>query len=219
MLGIADIRGQVRKHVGRANQKSKPSSLRIIAGSWKGRRIRFMSDGIRPTGDRIRETLFNWLDPWVRDASCLDMFAGSGALGLEALSRGAASVLLVEKNRQAAQRLKQNIALLDANGGSVITGDASKLDYASHGPFDIVFLDPPFERAAGKNSELSNLCTLLESAGCLSPDAHIYIESARQLEWPVLPPNWEVIRDRVAGQVRYALARREAGTATITAQE
>jgi 16S rRNA (guanine966-N2)-methyltransferase len=205
--------------MGRANQNSKESSLRIIAGSWKGRRIRFMSDGIRPTGDRIRETLFNWLDPWIRDANCLDMFAGTGALGLEALSRGAASVLLVEKNRQAAQRLKQNIALLDAIAGRVITGDARKLDYASHGPFDIVFLDPPFDSPGGKNSELSNLCTLLESAGCLSTDAHIYIESARQSEWPELPPNWEVIRDRAAGQVRYALARRAADTATVTAQE
>lgn len=219
MLVIRDSHGQVCTQVGKARQNSGDSSLRIIAGSWKGRRIRFLADGVRPTGDRIRETLFNWLDPWIRDANCLDMFAGSGALGLEALSRGAASVLLVEKNRGAAQQLKQNIAMLDADSASVIIADARTLDYANRGPFDIVFLDPPFMSPSSGSSDLGNLCTLLESAGCLSDEAHIYIESARQSSWPEFPPNWEVIRDRTAGQVRYALALRRAGIATTTAQE
>jgi 16S rRNA (guanine966-N2)-methyltransferase len=184
--------------------KSEQSSLRIIAGRWKGRRIQFAPEGIRPTADRVRETLFNWLSPFMRDATCLDIFAGTGALGLEALSRGAAKTVFVEQSRQAVSHLKDNITALGCESAEVIKADARKLAYTGRGPFDVVFLDPPFD-TSGDSAGLAKLCTLLESAGCLSAGAHIYIEMAKQAELPSLPTGWEVIRERTAGQVRYAL--------------
>ena len=188
--------------------KSEHSSVRIIAGRWKGRRIHFATEGIRPTADRVRETLFNWLEPVIRDACCLDMFAGTGALGLEALSRGAARAVFVEQSRLAVSQLKDNITALGCEGAEVIKADARKLAYAGRGPFNIVFLDPPFD-TSGDSAGLAKLCTLLESAGCLSAGAHIYIEMAKQAELPSFPAGWDVIRERTAGQVRYALVQRQ----------
>jgi 16S rRNA (guanine966-N2)-methyltransferase len=188
--------------------KSEQSSLRIIAGRWKGRRIHFATEGIRPTADRVRETLFNWLSPCIRDANCLDMFAGTGALGLEALSRGAAKTVFVEQSRQAVSHLKDNISALGCESAEVLKTDARKLAFAGRGPFDVVFIDPPFD-TSGDSAGLARLCTLLESAGCLSAGAHIYIEMAKQAELPALPPGWDVVRERTAGQVRYALAERQ----------
>ena len=182
--------------------------MRIIAGRWKGRRIHFATEGIRPTADRVRETLFNWLEPVIRDACCLDMFAGTGALGLEALSRGAARAVFVEQSRLAVSQLKDNITALGCEGAEVIKTDARKLAYAGRGPFDIVFLDPPFD-TSGDSAGLAKLCTLLESAGCLSAGAHIYIEMAKQAGLPLFPAGWDVIRERTAGQVRYALVHRQ----------
>jgi 16S rRNA (guanine966-N2)-methyltransferase len=191
--------------------KSELSSLRIIAGRWKGRRIHFAPEGIRPTADRVRETLFNWLSPSIRDANCLDMFAGTGALGLEALSRGAVRSVFIEQSRQAVSQLKSNITALGCEGAEVIKADARKLAYAGRGPFDIVFIDPPFD-TSGDTAGLAKLCTLLESAGCLSAGAHIYIEVAKQAELPSLPTGWDVVRERTAGQVRYALVQRQPDT-------
>jgi 16S rRNA (guanine966-N2)-methyltransferase len=189
------------------------SSVRIIAGRWKGRRIRFTADGIRPTSDRVRETLFNWLSPHIADARCLDMFAGTGALGLEALSRGAGHVVFIERNRAAFRQLQGNIDQLDSAAASksatLICGDARAVNLATltarkgQGPFDIVFLDPPFEAA-----DLQDLCTLLEQSGCLSSDTLIYIEQPRSTDLSVLPDGWRMERERTTGKVRYALARR-----------
>ncbi len=186
--------------------------MRIIAGRWKGRRIHFLTEGIRPTADRVRETVFNWLAPWIQGACCLDMFAGTGALGLEALSRGADKAVFIELSRQTASQLKRNIAVLGCESAEVLQTDVRKLSFASRGPFDVVFIDPPFNKVEdkrGENPDLAELCTLIESAGCLSPAAHIYIELAKQTEFPLLPTGWAVIRESAAGQVQFALIQRQ----------
>lgn len=180
------------------------SAVRVIAGRWKGRRIPIATEGIRPTGDRVRETLFNWLTPCLRDARCLDLFAGTGALGIEALSRGAESVVFAERNRSAAKAIRDLI--LEFGGAEadarveINTADALKLDLAAKGPFNIVFLDPPFD-----GPHLQDLCTLLEQFDALAPSALIYMEMNRRQAFPELPENWAVLKDQKAGQVRYAL--------------
>jgi 16S rRNA (guanine966-N2)-methyltransferase len=204
MLGTAENTDSEFRTVAKAEQ----SSLRIIAGRWKGRRIHFAPEGIRPTADRVRETVFNWLSPFIRDAKCLDMFAGTGALGLEALSRGAAKTVFVEQSRQAVSHLKDNITALGCEGAEVLKADARKFAWAGRGPFDVVFIDPPFD-TSGSNAGLAKLCTLLEAAACLGAGAHIYIEMAKQAELPARPTGWDVVRERTAGQVRYALILRQ----------
>lgn len=171
-----------------------------------------MVDGIRPTGDRVRETLFNWLAPWLPGARCLDLFAGSGALGIEALSRGAAAVLFIEKNPAATAAILKTLdefagQSAAGHGGRVLSGDALQTDIASHGPFDIVFVDPPFA-AAGGATDLSNLCTLLENSGGLAAQCHVYLEMDREVAAPDLPAGWQLKREKTAGKVRYALAER-----------
>ena len=176
------------------------SVVRIIAGRWKGRRIPVATEGIRPTGDRVRETLFNWLMPSIGDARCLDLFAGTGALGIEALSRGAKSVLFAERNRAAAKAIKVILEELAIANAEVMIADALKLDLAGYGPFDIVFLDPPFT-----GPHLQDLCTLLERSCALAPSALIYMEMDRKQALPELPESWSVRKEQTAGQVRYAL--------------
>lgn len=178
-------------------------SLRIIAGKWRSRKIQFPDlPQLRPTPDRVRETLFNWLMPVISGARCLDLFAGSGALGLEALSRGAAEVVFVDRDHQVAKYLKDALQLLKSEHGQVVQADA--LDYLA-GPaqrFDIVFLDPPYQ------SSLLTPCGEALEATWLASQAHIYIETARQSAPPHLPENWTVLRDKTAGQVCYRLAQR-----------
>lgn len=178
------------------------NQLRIIGGLWRGRKLAFPDvDGLRPTGDRIRETLFNWLAPDMVGARCLDLFAGSGALGLEALSRGAATSLLIERNTSAAIQLKANLSLLKAENGTVIQGDA--LNYLqSQTPeagFDVVFIDPPFALNLWQV-----VIDLLESRAYLNAGAAIYIESGLNDSYQV-PANWTLHRDKNAGSVHYRL--------------
>lgn len=181
--------------------------LRIIGGRFRGRLLPIPEQpGLRPTPDRVRETLFNWLAPVIEGARCLDLFAGTGALGLEALSRGASSVVLIERSELAARQLGHNIQGLGATGAQVIQGDAlGWLDNvpraAASGPFDVVFLDPPY--TAGL---LGPACKLLARQGLLKQGARIYLETALDTGFPPLPEGWELIRDRTAGQVRFALA-------------
>ena len=179
--------------------------LRIIGGQWRSRRLAIAPvTGLRPTSDRIRETLFNWLAPVITGARCLDLFAGSGALGIEALSRGAADVVFIEKNQKAVQQLKANLLLLNADTGShIVNGDALAWLQQSVCTFDIVFLDPPF----GQNI-LELACQTLESEGWLEPNAHIYLEMEQRLSLS-LPVNWQIIRAKHAGQVDYQLALRQ----------
>lgn len=179
--------------------------LRIIGGQWRGRKLRFNEvDSLRPTGDRIRETLFNWLAPVIAGASCLDLFAGSGALGLEALSRGAASVTMIERHPAAVSALQENCQLLQADGADILAADALNWleNTRPETPFDIVFLDPPF--GAG----LLNPCLkLLLRPGLLAAGAYIYIESDRMESPPDTPAELNMLKEKTAGQVCYRLYR------------
>jgi len=186
------------------------NQLRIIGGQWRGRKLSFPDiDGLRPTGDRIRETLFNWLAPTMAGSRCLDLFAGSGALGLEALSRGAAASVLVERDTQAAAQLRANLALLQANQGQLVQVDV--LTWLARGnsgaPFDIIFIDPPFQLNLWQA-----VIDALEAGGWLADDAAIYIESGRATPFTV-PQHWHLHRDKQAGQVSYRLFYRTVGGA------
>jgi len=191
-------------------QKKTADTLRIIGGEWRGRRIRFPgAGGIRPTPDRVRETLFNWLMARVPGSRCLDLFAGSGALGLEALSRGAAHATFVEHDRGNAARLRETAAALAPGRATVIEADALAWLAQRQTPFDIVFLDPPF--AAGV---LAEAMQRLDANGHLAPDAYIYLEAPAKDGPPGLPAGWLLHRSGRAGAVGYHLARRpkEPGT-------
>lgn len=182
------------------------NQLRIIGGLWRGRKLGFPDvDGLRPTGDRIRETLFNWLAPEIQGARCLDLFAGSGALGIEALSRGASLGVLVERDAKAAAQLKANLELLKADKGRVLNEDALSLLQKgnSEAPYHIIFIDPPFQLNLWQA-----VIDALEAGNWLAEDATIYIEAGREAEFQT-PINWQLHRDKHAGAVSYRLFYRE----------
>lgn len=184
-------------------QTGKPAgSVRIIAGEWRGRRLEVASGAdIRPTPDRVRETLFNWLAPVLPGMYCLDLYAGTGVLGLEALSRGAAESWFVERDAEAATVLESMLVRLGGQG-RVLRADTRRwLAGPVSRSFDLVFLDPPYA-----DDELGNLCKLL-ARGWLAPHAWIYLETSRKAQLPALPEGWQLHREREAGEVRYALAR------------
>ena len=161
--------------------------------------------GLRPTSERIRETLFNWLAPVVAGSRCLDLFAGTGALGLEALSRGAKSAVFVEKSPVAATVLEKNVERLGARHASVVRADAfAYIRHYREAPFDIVFLDPPYA-----DDCMPELCRLLSESSALAARARIYVEQDRRQSVPELPPGWSVAREKTAGSVRYALLAKE----------
>ncbi|MGA9852272.1 MAG: 16S rRNA (guanine(966)-N(2))-methyltransferase RsmD [Gammaproteobacteria bacterium] len=179
------------------------NEFRIIAGQWRRRRFKFPDlPGIRPSPDRVRETLFNWLMNRLPETNCLDLFAGSGALGLEALSRGAAGVLFVDRERRVVEALRTHLELLQATGGDVLQSDALAFLRGPAQPFDIVFLDPPFASPL-----LAESAAALEQGGWLAPEAHIYMEYPLGAQ-TVLPDAWELISESHAGRVGFALARR-----------
>lgn len=178
------------------------NEVRIIGGRWRGRKIRFPDGtGIRPSPDRVRETLFNWLAPAIRGARCLDLFAGSGVLGIEALSRGAASAVLVDRDRIVVRHLQDVTRKLEAGGASVIAADALAWLDAAKGPFDIVFLDPPFDSGC-----VPALLARLDEPGCLAPGALVYVERPAAEGPPSLPAGWRLHRSGKAGDVGYYLA-------------
>jgi 16S rRNA (guanine966-N2)-methyltransferase len=177
--------------------------LRIIGGKHRGRRLRFPAGvTIRPTPDRVRETLFNWLQPRIADARVLDLFAGSGALGLEALSRGAAHVSFVEKDRRAASGIETLAREWQETGAQVTCADALGWLTQSAGgaPFDIIFLDPPYDAAL-----LSDVAAALVRGALLAPDARVYVEHRAREGLPEMPQGWQHIRDGRAGEVGYHL--------------
>jgi 16S rRNA (guanine966-N2)-methyltransferase len=179
--------------------------VRIIAGRYRGRRLQFpAAPGLRPTGDRLRETLFSWLQTELPGARCLDLFAGSGALGFEAASRGAREVVLVEANAAVAAALHSNIGKLAANEIRLVRGDALAFLKQETQPFDVVFLDPPFH-----GDWLNGVLNLLAERALITPGGWIYIENERDAGAPTLPAGWSWYREKVAGQVRYALAQRD----------
>ena len=187
---------------------SRARTLRIIGGSWRGRKLRFpASPAIRPTPDRVRETLFNWLGGAVHGARCLDLFAGSGALGLEALSRGAAHVSFVEQDAAAARELQARLEEWHAQGAAVARCDALEYLAGAATPFALVFLDPPFD------SDLLGRCArLLEAGGWLAPGALIYAECPARAGLPALPAGWRALKSRQAGEVGYHLLARQPPT-------
>lgn len=193
------------------------NQLRIVGGKWRSRRIHFVdAEGLRPTPDRVRETLFNWLQFDINGARCLDVFAGSGALGFEALSRGAAQAVMLEKQRAQFQALQASAQELQAGDAVLVAGDALALLSVSAAwqpadGFDGVFLDPPFHQ-----SLLPDICALLQARSLLKPGAFVYIES--ESEWPALAlPNAFVLQKTTrAGLVHAYLARYDADTETKT---
>ena len=179
------------------------NQFRVIGGRWRGRKLSFADrPDLRPTPDRVRETLFNWLQPIVGGARCADLFAGTGALGVEALSRGAAGVAFVEKDRQAAATLGDNLAALGASAGQVVRADAFDWLARCTGALDIVFADPPF-----RSDSLPRLCTLLAERDLLARGGRLYVEFDRARRFAP-PPPWETLKSGTAGQVAYALLGR-----------
>jgi len=182
--------------------------LRIIGGSWRGRKLRFTAaPGLRPTPDRVRETLFNWLAAELPDAHCLDLFAGSGALGLEALSRGASHCSFVDSNKRNSSAIQAHLATLGCDNARCYTRDA--LQWLRDGtdkakPFDIVFLDPPFTQELAQPA-----CLALEQGAWLAPGALIYLETGSREEPFEKPDNWQLRRDKSTGDVRYQLFVRD----------
>jgi 16S rRNA (guanine966-N2)-methyltransferase len=177
--------------------------VRIIGGQWRSRRLEFPErDGLRPTPDRVRETVFNWLAPRLAGARCLDLFAGSGAFGFEALSRGAARAVLVERDAKALTALHDNRQRLQAETAEIVAGDALEFLNRPVEPFDIVFLDPPY--ASGL---LAPCLARLAERGWVRPGGFIYLE-APEGQPPALPAGWTLMRSKTAGQVGYHLAQR-----------
>jgi len=180
------------------------NSVRIIAGAWRGRRIHFPDmPALRPTPDRVRETLFNWLQHSITDARVLDLFAGSGALGLEALSRGARQAVFVEQFPAAARALQEQVVRFGAAAkGRILEMGAARYLRTPGEPFDIAFLDPPF----GTNA-LAEYIPLLDTGDWLKVGSLVYLENERAAGVPPLPGHWELLKSKSAGEVGYHLVR------------
>jgi 16S rRNA (guanine966-N2)-methyltransferase len=180
------------------------NSVRIIGGAWRGRRIAFPDlPGLRPTPDRVRETVFNWLQHFVAGSRCLDLFAGSGALGLEALSRGAREVVFVERAPAAARQLQAQILHLRADASArMLEMDAGSFLRSVPQAFDLVFLDPPFGAGA-----LLEYVALLDAGNWVAGGSLVYLENEKSAGVPSLPPHWDLLKSKFAGEVGYHLAR------------
>jgi 16S rRNA (guanine966-N2)-methyltransferase len=192
----------------KSNNKNIANQLRIIGGQWRGRKLSFPSiEGLRPTPDRVRETLFNWLSFELPESKCLDLFAGSGALGLEALSRGAAYADLVDSADAACKQLNTNLQTLSATNATVHQTPAEQwLQQASSKQlsYDIIFLDPPFHRDL-----VASCIQLIEDSQLLTAKSWVYLEMASDEPLPELPENWQPYREKNAGQVCYRLFKIE----------
>ena len=187
----------------------KAGSVRIIGGKWRSRKLKVHAvEGLRPTPDRVRETVFNWLAAYIPGAYCLDLFAGTGALGFEALSRGAQYVEMVDKSPQVIKLLKEQLHLLAGEDAMVNASIyqaivPNTINTPTH-PFDIVFLDPPY-----KEKLLFSTCLYLEEKNFLADIAYIYLEADAQIKDNELPNRWKLIKAKQNGQVFYHLAKRE----------
>ncbi|MBT8135876.1 MAG: 16S rRNA (guanine(966)-N(2))-methyltransferase RsmD [Gammaproteobacteria bacterium] len=185
----------------RHKRRGASGSFRIIGGQWRGRRLRFPDTGeLRPTPDRVRETVFNWLSPIIDGASCLDLYSGSGALGLEALSRGAAACTFVERNDDALETVRTHLELLQAQGGHCVRADALAWLKRCEQEFDVIFIDPPYEE-----DPWSQLLYRIGSARLLRPGGRLYLETAAGCGPPALPDGLELLRSKRAGRVGYHL--------------
>lgn len=183
--------------------------MRIVGGRWRSRQLPVADlPGLRPTTDRVRETLFNWLQADIPGAYCLDLFAGSGALGFEAASRGAEQVVMLELQAEAYRKLCDNKKILTADNIQCLQQDAIQwiktVKMVEQQQFDVVFLDPPYA-----SDLLEEICILLAQSDVLAANAKIYIEHSAQQSLPELPINWQIIRGKKAGQVAYHLLQKE----------
>lgn len=195
--------------------RGQTNRLRLIGGSHRGRWLGFPdAEGLRPTADRIRETLFNWLQPMIAGASCLDLFAGTGALGFEAASRGATRVLMLEQNPRVFAVLQDNRQRLGLEAVTLIPGEAltwmaTRPEAAARPtPFDLILLDPPFQTRLLEESLALLGQGASELAAWLKPEGLIYLEQQAARPWPELPRGLTWYRQKEAGQVRYGLAKR-----------
>ncbi len=183
---------------------AKTNKLRIIAGDWRSRQLVFAdAPGLRPTPARVRETLFNWLQADVASSQCLDLFAGSGALGFEAASRSARSVVMVENNAQACRLINDNKVKLSAEQVKLVQTDVFKFLAGDAMSFDVVFLDPPFSKGMAQQ-----VCQWLEDKGWLNTEAKIYVEVESKLVLDAIPENWQCLKHKTAGEVGYYLFKR-----------
>lgn len=200
------------RRTGRPGNKA-PGRVRIVAGKWRGRFLPVEdAPELRPTAERVRETLFNWLAPAIEGARCLDLFAGTGVLGFEALSRGAGAVTFVERSKLVAAGLEHSMSMLGARDASLHVADAfSWLRTSRSQPFDVVFLDPPYAL-----DSLTDLCRLLQAGRWLAEGASIFMEQDLRRVRPVLPEGYRLSREKTAGNVRYSLARSSIGREAAT---
>jgi len=196
------------------SKKAPLGSIRIIAGKYRGRKLPvLMAEGLRPTTDRVKETLFNWLMPYIQNTNCLDCFAGAGSLGFEALSRGAKKVSLIELNKAAAKQLLANKQLLKSD--DMVICNTNVLDFLkapAPNKFDLVFVDPPF-----RQNLISQTCELLEN-DWLTEHALIYVEMEAEGNQE-LPNNWQLLKEKIAGQVAYRLFQRTKSQQTKTKEQ
>lgn len=187
------------------------NQLRIIGGEWRGRKLRFPdAPNLRPTPDRVRETVFNWLSPMIYSARCLDLFAGSGALGLEALSRGASFTTFVDSHKKVTAGLNEHLDLLNANDkAEVLQMDGvkflsnEKFKTAEDKKYNLVFLDPPYHL-----DFMQKVVPLLEENNWLADNAMLYLEIEKRQTLPELPENWQQLKEKTAGEVNYFLFQR-----------
>lgn len=197
-------RNQRTKYNEKSRKSIKGGFIRLISGKWRGKKLPVKDvEGLRPTTDRTKETLFNWLMHDINDAHCLDCFSGSGSLAFEALSRFASNVTMLEKDKGVAQQLQQNLAVLQAQNATVVEGDS--LNYLSNKAtqqYNVVFIDPPFNKGL-----LQPCCEALQENGYLAEDALIYVEREVELTNVTLPASWNLLKEKSTGQVIYQLYR------------
>ncbi|WP_439328303.1 16S rRNA (guanine(966)-N(2))-methyltransferase RsmD [Lonepinella sp. BR2357] len=191
----------------KSTTQSTKGEVRIIAGRWRGRKLPVLNaQGLRPTGDRVKETLFNWLMPYIVDSHCLDCFAGSGSLGFESLSRGAKQVTFVELDRTVANQLKKNLATLKCDTDQSVVLNQNSLDYLKQPQktpqFDVVFLDPPFHFGLAEQAII-----LLAQNNWLKENALIYVETEKEKQLTT-PENWQLLKEKITGMVGYRLYRK-----------
>jgi 16S rRNA (guanine966-N2)-methyltransferase len=180
----------------------KNQTLRIISGKWKSRKIVFpaTTESLRPTSDRIKENLFNWLQNEIRLSTCLDLFSGSGSLGIESLSRGASQCTFIEKDNNAYNRIKKTLSLLDVKNANIYKSDAFQHIKKSSQKYDFIFLDPPF----GKNI-LIKILTSIKESNVIKPETKIYIEAEKDFNFESLATSWLILKHKVTGDVQYGL--------------
>lgn len=186
----------------RPSKKPQSGEVRIVGGIFRGRKLPVITkEGLRPTSDRVKETLFNWLQFEISDARCLDVFAGSGSLGFEALSRGAKKVVFLENSVSVVKQLNRNIALLQLPNATVnLTDSLCFLQDCPKESFDVVFIDPPFNF-----NLMQPTIDLLFKNNWLNSHARLYLEQEKTLNWPRFPEGWICHKEKLTSQVKYGL--------------